>query len=354
MSTTINYQGQAVTMEELNARLGTKEGRRERRGENEFGEVNNVDYRDGVDADEFELLILEQQGDAETVQFGGEAKTLEQIQNGGYSEEELLDGFGDVSGVNYSDGIDATEFNNIANTQLGSSYITIKGEQYTLAEINELSRRERQALVGHIPGVDASNGIDANEFETIRLHLTSGGGNKPPVDLVDGILGGEVGGNAEHTTKAQLNSYIDNGIFMPNELREIVGDDGVLSNAEYDSFVDRADTNNDGKLSAQEIEDWKARTDDFRTLTGRDYAQYYVMSKAGNGEDAVEFLKEFFPVDIRATSANAVDLATSLDEVEWNNWWNGLSKGEQFVADYWGFSPAHNFRGTDLFHQIFG
>ena len=354
MSTTINYKGEAVTMKELNGLLGTREGQRERKGEKEFGKVNKVDYRDGVDAYEFELLIQEQQGDAETVQFRGEAKTLEQIQNGGYTEKQLRNGFGDVSDVNYSDGINETEFNNIVNAQLGSSYVTINGDRYTLSEINDLSRRERGRLVGHIPGVNFRNGIDANEFETIRLHLASGGGNQPPVDLFDGFLSGEVGGNAEHTTKAQLNSYTDNGIFMPNELREIVGDDGDLSNAEYNSFVDRADTNNDGKLSAQEIEDWKARTDDFRTFTGRDYAQYYVMAKSGNGEEAVEFLKEFLPVDIRATSANAVDLATSLDEVEWNNWWNGLNKGEQSFADLWGLSPAHNFQGTDLFHQIFG
>lgn len=209
-------------------------------------------------------------------------------------------------------------------------------------------------MVGHIPGVNASNGINANEFEKIRLHLASGGGNQPPVNLVDGILGGDVGGNVEHTTKADLNRYIDNGIFMPNELHQIVGDDDKLTTAEYNSFVDRADTNNDGKLSAQEIEDWKARTDDFRAFTGSDYAKYYVMSKSRNGEEAVEFLKEFFPVDIRASSANAVDLATSLDDVEWNNWWNGLNEHEQFVADYWGFSPAHNFQGTDEFHQTFG
>lgn len=138
MSKTINYERSAVNLDTLNDELGTGESAKNA-GEAAFGEVDGVNYSDGVDADEFELLIQEQQGDAETVQFGGEAKTLEQIQNGGYSEAELRAGFGDVSGVNYSDGIDATEFNNIANAQLGTSYVTINGEQYTLEEINQLS-----------------------------------------------------------------------------------------------------------------------------------------------------------------------------------------------------------------------
>ena len=107
----------------------------------EFGD--DIDFLDGIDQNEFDTIDNHQES-LGTVSYKGKNKTLEEINE--EKANKLEKEFGTIAGVDYSDGINPTEFLLIQavikahqDAETSDDDIVIYGgREYTISELNEL------------------------------------------------------------------------------------------------------------------------------------------------------------------------------------------------------------------------
>lgn len=319
MPSTVFFQGQAMSFRELK-QMSNEELH------SEFGDAVGTD---GIDREEFNNLVDQQNDESETIVVDGEEYTLadlnEALENGDITAAELAEELGSYDGVNYEDGVNQAEFDTIRDEdQLDAGTIFVDGETYTLHEANQKMQDDpdfaakMQEQFGDVEGVDLSDGLNTSEFSTIQQKI------------FQDVTGGGFGAGQD-TSIEELQYYINHGVFQPGEIFEIAGEDGIVSPEEFQAFKDEAGTN--GRLSVHDIEAWKARTEDFREFTPQQYIQHYIESKL-NSANGAEFLKQFFAVDSNADSISAVDLTNASDRQAVNDWIDSL-----FGSGFFSFRP---------------
>lgn len=180
MPSTVFFQGQAMKFKELEE-LSNNELHRE------FGDavgddgIDKGEFDNLVDQqnDESETIVV----DGEEYTLADLNKALD---DGDITAAELAEELGSFDGVNYEDGVNQAEFDTIRDEdQLDSGMIYVDGETYTLHEANQKMKDDpefaakMQEEFGDIEGVDLSDGLNTSEFETIRLKIyqdVTGGG----------------------------------------------------------------------------------------------------------------------------------------------------------------------------------
>lgn len=164
---TVSYKGGDITLEEINEQGADQL-------QDEFGSIDGVDYSDGINAAEFEKIQEHQASEelADRVIFKGQEYTLHQLINT-FTRDELEDEFGSIPGVNARNGLNNHEFDKIVEHQEGLGTLSYQGGDLTLEQINGQSASQLQEEFGTIANVDYSDGINSAEFEKIQQHQAS-------------------------------------------------------------------------------------------------------------------------------------------------------------------------------------
>lgn len=325
MKQTKSFKGEEKTLDELNRYSSSQLAQ-------ELGNHNGVNYSDGIDQTEFELLD-DFQSALGSVSYDGDYKDIQEIND--LSANQLQNEFGTIEGVDYSDGVNAAEFQKIQQHQESESSadtVTFKGKEYTMHELtNKFTAAEMESEFGSIPGVNLQDGVlDAGDFKAVDDAQAQSGTvlfEDDPISLKD--LNEEKKSDLRkefgHIDGVNVNDGINLEEFKIIQKHQAGKLAHVVDEEQLQTFIDI------GVFAPAEIE---AIAGEDRKVNGDDYNNFVAMADGADGsrKDGVITTSE-----IEAWKAKTEDYKefTPQAYIEWYIECKvSISKGADLLGDY--------------------